>query len=168
MKKITNIVVHQTGSAFGTANLVRQWHIEKGYKGIGYHFLILNGWVSPSSRFTPLDGSIEVGRPLDADAFISESEIGAHTLGLNDSSIGLCIVSAGGDQKVAPKGLVPDSMTKAQFVALVGLVGSLQVQFGIESKNVIGHYETMSGAKQGKSCPGFNMEWFRKNYLKIG
>jgi N-acetylmuramoyl-L-alanine amidase len=51
--------------------IIDQWHKARGWKGIGYHFLICP------------NGKLEVGRLLD--------EIGAHAEGYNKDSIGICL-----------------------------------------------------------------------------
>ena len=60
------IVVHHIGMANNddvSAETVHQWHLNNGWSGIGYHFLIRK------------DGTIEEGRPLGT--------VGAHTVGIN-------------------------------------------------------------------------------------
>ncbi len=49
---------------------IRQWHLERGWSDIGYHFVIR------------MNGDIEKGRPL--------SKPGAHAKGLNRKGIGVC------------------------------------------------------------------------------
>ncbi len=66
-------------------NDVRRWHLQRGFRDIGYHFLVL------------LDGTIQQGRPL--------AEAGAHCTGHNANSIGVCYV--GGLEEI-PNG-VPDA-----------------------------------------------------------
>jgi N-acetylmuramoyl-L-alanine amidase len=51
---------------------IRQWHLAKGWADIGYHFVIRR------------DGSVETGRPIGM--------MGAHCLGQNANSIGVCLV----------------------------------------------------------------------------
>ena len=60
------------------AKLVDDWHKQRGWSGIGYHFFIKR------------DGQIELGRPLQKQ--------GAHTKNQNKNSIGLCY--AGGVDEV--------------------------------------------------------------------
>jgi len=52
--------------------IIRQWHLKRKWKDIGYHFVIRR------------DGSIELGRPI--------STMGAHAKGYNKNSIGTCLV----------------------------------------------------------------------------
>ena len=71
MRKITKLIVHCTGTKEGQefhVSDVDRWHRERGFKCIGYHYLIT------------LDGQVERGR--------KDSEIGAHCKGQNANSIG--------------------------------------------------------------------------------
>jgi len=67
------IVIHHSASARDTTtrNMIRSWHKAKGWKDIGYHFVIEG------------DGSILLGRPLN--------KMGAHAKGANRDSIGICL-----------------------------------------------------------------------------
>ncbi len=145
---ITHIIVHCSDSEWGTAREIRKWHLEKGWKDIGYHFVILNGAVLPGTEFFSLNGSVECGRELDGDLFIEDNEAGAHTLGYNEASIGVCLVL-----KRAP--------TIEQLDALKRLLLELCKKFSVPVKNVLGHRETESGKAQGKTCPNFDMEPIR-------
>ncbi len=42
-KEIKRIIIHHSASDFGDAKLIDKWHKERGWKGIGYHFVVLNG-----------------------------------------------------------------------------------------------------------------------------
>ena len=53
-----------------TAKDIDQWHKEKGWKGIGYHYFIRG------------NGDIEMGR--------AEFEVGAHVKGHNKDTLGVC------------------------------------------------------------------------------
>ena len=52
---------------------IRKWHKERGFKDIGYHFVITR------------DGIIQRGRPM--------SQFGAHCRGHNKNSIGICLIT---------------------------------------------------------------------------
>lgn len=54
------------------AAMIHRWHLERGWAGIGYHFVI------------KADASIERGRPRWA--------LGAHDEGENADSMGICVV----------------------------------------------------------------------------
>ena len=72
MRTIKKHIIHASDSTFGDVNIIRQWHLERGWSDIGYHFVIL-----PS-------GAVEIGRPVE--------KIGAHTRGQNKYSIGTCLI----------------------------------------------------------------------------
>lgn len=147
MKQIKYIIVHCSDSSFGDAKLINEWHQERGWKTIGYHFVILNG-IRKSNTFNECDdGLIEKGRPLDDDLFITGSEIGAHTLGLNDESIGICLIGK-------------KRFTEVQLQALSFLLRELIDKYNIEIDNIKGHYETPQA--HGKTCPNFDCNILRK------
>jgi len=152
MRPITNIVIHCSASAFGNTNIIRKWHTEppRGWKDIGYHFIILNGNVDPDNNidFYTLDGMIECGRQLNDDGFIDDVELGAHALGYNASSVGICLI---GDKAFSPD----------QFNALQRLVKELMQKWNLPKEAILGHCETDFGKAQGKTCPNFDMNWLR-------
>ena len=147
---IDAIVVHCSATRAGQdvkASDIDKWHKERGFKCIGYHFVV------------DLDGTIEAGRPLTMS--------GAHcnTSGLsgrvyNSHSIGVCYV--GGLDK---DGNAADTRTPAQKVALHNLIYSLIMQYPI--KEVIGHRDA-SPDKNGdgqisqnewiKACPCYDVK----------
>lgn len=151
MKKtdIDAIVVHCSATREGQdikASDIDKWHKDRGFKCIGYHFVI------------DLDGTIEKGRPLTMN--------GAHcnTSGLsgkvyNSHSIGICYIG-GLDRKGKPK----DTRTRKQKRALHNLIYSLVMEYPI--KEIIGHRDA-SPDKNGdgkitqsdwvKCCPCFDV-----------
>ena len=100
MRQIKQIIVHcsatKEGYHFTKADIDR-WHKEQGYSCIGYHYVIY------------LDGSIHQGR--------AEDEIGAHCLGKNATSIGICYIG-GLNAYGEPK----DTRTDKQKAALLTLL----------------------------------------------
>lgn len=146
--KIDAIVIHCSASRAGVdlrAADIDKMHKERGFSGIGYHFVV------------DLDGRVEIGRPLPQD--------GAHcnTPGLsgqsyNKHSIGICYVG-GLDRDGNPA----DTRTPAQRVALDDLVHDLIQRYPIVE--VIGHRDA-SPDKNGngkiecnewiKQCPCFD------------
>ena len=75
MRKIDEIIIHCSATAEGrnfTVEDVRRWHKARGFVDVGYHYLVY------------LDGSVHVGRPL--------AQVGAHCLGHNAHSIGVCYI----------------------------------------------------------------------------
>lgn len=129
MRKIDKIIVHCTATPAGrevTVADVRRWHKARGFRTIGYHYLVY------------LDGTVHAGR--------RESEVGAHCLGQNARSIGVCYV--GGLD--AATGEPRDTRTPAQRRALRELVGSLRRRY--PSATVHGHREFAA-----KACPCFDI-----------
>lgn len=129
MRKIDKIIVHCTATPAGrevTVADVKAWHKARGFRTIGYHYLVY------------LDGTVHAGR--------RESEVGAHCLGQNARSIGVCYV--GGLD--AATGEPRDTRTPAQRRALRELVGSLRRRY--PSATVHGHREFAA-----KACPCFDI-----------
>lgn len=130
MRKLDEIIVHCTATPEGksfTAADVDRWHRQRGFDGIGYHYLVR------------LDGTVEAGRPV--------SKVGAHCLGHNAHSIGVCYVGG-----LAADGRTPkDTRTPAQRTALRQLVERLRREYGIAA--VHGHNEYAA-----KACPSFNVQ----------
>lgn len=73
---------------------VRRWHKAKGWVDIGYN------------RFVKRDGTIQEGRGLHI--------YGAHTIGANHNSIGVCYAGGKGDD-----GKPEDNITVDQFNAII-------------------------------------------------
>lgn len=131
MRKITHIVIHCSatpeGKDFDAADIDR-WHKQKGWAGIGYHYVV------------KLDGTVEMGRPLE--------KAGAHVAGYNANSVG--IVYIGG---VAKDGkTAKDTRTPAQKTALRTIVAEMRRRFP-EAK-VLGHRDFPGVAK---ACPSFDV-----------
>lgn len=93
---------------------IRRWHKKRGWRDVGYHFVIRR------------NGDVQVGRPL--------SQTGAHVKGHNKGNIGVCMVG-GCNAELQPE----DNFTLAQRKALFGLMAALQEQFLISDENVKGH-----------------------------
>lgn len=128
MRKIEKIILHCTATPEGrevTVADVTAWHKERGFRTIGYHYLVY------------LDGTVVRGR--------REEEIGAHCLGQNAGSIGVCYVG-GLDSRGNPK----DTRTAAQRVALRNLVEGLQRRY--PHATLHGHNEFAA-----KACPCFKI-----------
>jgi len=117
MRRIDKIILHCSatpeGKHFTVADIDR-WHRERGWKGIGYHYVIY------------LDGSIHKGRP--------EEIIGAHCSGQNAYSIGICYIGG-----LDAFGKAKDTRTPAQRKALCELVSDLKMRY--PAATVHGHNE---------------------------
>ena len=115
MRRIDKIIVHCTATPEGRDVSVKEidlWHRQRGFKGVGYHYVI------------GLDGTVDVGRPI--------SEIGAHCSGYNSHSVGVCYVG-GLDKDGRPK----DTRTTQQKSALIELLTALREQF--PQARIFGH-----------------------------
>ena len=130
-------------------DMIDQWHKARNWSGIGYHFVILNDKHSKKA-----DGSIENGRPTN--------KAGAHALGLNSRSLGICCIGHGDKFDFTP----------AQYESLFSLIRRLMTEFSIPADKVIGHRELNDLVKQNiissryrtsKSCPGDKIEM---NYIR--
>lgn len=117
MRTIDKIILHCAATREGqhfTVDNIRSWHLQRGFKDIGYHFVVY------------LDGSVHKGRDLNT--------VGAHTTGQNATSIGICYIG-GCDKNLKPK----DTRTPEQTKALVELCENLQLAF--PDAKIYGHYE---------------------------
>lgn len=159
MRKITHIVIHCSDSEWGNATVIRSWHKEKGWRDIGYHFVIQNGFPTYShykdDKIIPsLIGSIEGGRDLDSDMYMENKEVGAHAFGYNQFSIGVCIIGK--------EIFVPTQLESLKLLCL-----DLCKIYDINPQNILGHNETPSGKAQGKTCPNFEVQTFRNWVARI-
>jgi len=148
MEKWTNVVIHHSASEFGCREVIKQWHLQRGWRDIGYHFVIGNGF--PTSEWKkplkPFIGSIEIGRLINDDTWVQDVEIGAHVLGFNKNSIGICLIH----------------LTKfyiEQIFTLFTLCQFLSELYQIPYDNFFGHYEL---DVKKPDCPGFDMKLFRE------
>lgn len=114
---MTNVIVHCSASTWGNAAEITRWHLERGFKTIGYHYVILNGRLAPTKMHFEYDGHIETGRPLDDDADMELDEIGAHAFGYNNA-VGICLIGDSG------------RFSDAQIRALKHIIKRLRKQFG--------------------------------------
>jgi len=129
MRPINKVIIHCSATPEGRdvkIDTIRKWHTDKGWNDIGYHYVI------------ELDGQIQAGRPVEL--------LGAHCLGQNKFSIGICYV--GGMDKKMTK--AKDTRTKEQKESLIKLIAELRKKYPILSVN--GHNEYAA-----KACPSFDV-----------
>lgn len=88
-----------------SVDTIRQWHLQRGFSDIGYHYIIYR------------DGSIHIGR--------DESIIGAHCTGHNTNSIGICYIGGCASDGKTPK----DTRTDAQKSSLLKLLSELKKKY---------------------------------------
>ncbi len=140
---VDTIIIHITVSEYGDVETIDRWHKERGWAGIGYHFLITNCFETSKQweRKQPnpkTDGVVHPGRSLN--------NTGAHAKGHNWHSVGVAIVGKRG------------AFTSRQIEAAIGLCKSLKMTFPNITK-IIGHFEV---DKHGKTCPDIDMDHFRE------
>ena len=131
MRTITLIVIHCSAVRPGqrsSAKDINNWHHDRGFQnGIGYHYVVRR------------DGTIELGRPLEM--------IGAHVVGHNRHSIGICY--EGG---LNSAGEPEDTRTPEQKVTLRKLLEELHRKF--PKALIVGHRDL----NPGKRCPCFDVQ----------
>jgi N-acetylmuramoyl-L-alanine amidase len=104
MRTINKIIIHCSATKEGnnvTAATIDQWHKDRGWRGIGYHYVVA------------LDGTIEYGRSI--------YETGAHVKNHNEDSIGICYVGGLGSSMEAK-----DTRTPEQKESLLLLLKTLK------------------------------------------
>ena len=140
MRTIDKIIIHCSDSSFGDAAVIDGWHKERGWDGIGYNFVILNGSRNPGVHVPGDDGIIELGRSLGTP--------GAHCYGHNKTSIGICMIGT-------------YDFTPRQHVSLIGQIVSLMESYHLTPDDIYGHREL----GKGKTCPNKDIEELRR-YLR--
>ena len=134
MKDVKKIIVHCSATREGddsiNAEVIDRWHKKRGWKGIGYHFVIL------------IDGLIETGRMID--------KCGAHTKGMNCKSIGVCYIG-GVESERNDKGKysAKDTRTPEQIATLLELLRLLKKIY--PDAKIHGHRDFAA-----KACPSFD------------
>ena len=151
------IVVHT--AAYNARNCDRdtidRWHRERGWRGIGYHYVIIN-----DKHDHLKDGEVQKGRDINV--------AGAHVRGLNQRSIGICCVGHGDHEP----------FTDRQYESLTRLLSELIDQYeDICVSRVIGHREVNRLVAEGilgseyatsKTCPGklVDMDFIRSKIIR--
>lgn len=156
------IVIHHSASAFGTAVMIDDWHRHRTppFRAIGYHAVIENGFPTKNhfetgERWKLLNGMISSGRAIDADDVIEENEVGAHALGFNKDSLGVCLI---GNRE----------FTKQAIISLVKLIRLWVVNFKIDvseaaiGETIVGHGELPGASTE---CPCLDMTIVRRLVL---
>jgi len=72
---IERVILHCSDSPHGRgddAETIHRWHLERGWDGVGYHWVIVES------------GEVQAGRP--------EYWTGAHCRGFNEGSLGICLI----------------------------------------------------------------------------
>ena len=132
------IVIHCSATRAIQSNIgakdIRQWHREKGWSDIGYHYVIKRS------------GAIEKGRDVGV--------VGAGVEGHNTDSVHICLVGGLNDSTWKPE----NNYTPQQWASLEKLVSTLTKKY--PAAKVLGHRD-FAGVK--KACPCFNAKpWAKK------
>ena len=129
MRRIDLIVIHCTANRPDQHlpfELLDKMHRAKGWNGCGYHYYITR------------DGQLHFGRP--------EEMVGAHAVGYNLHSLGVCY-EGGLDEH----GKSDDTRTPAQRATLIALLRSLKVDY--PDARILGHRDLPN---VHKDCPCFD------------
>jgi len=146
MRTINLIVVHCSATEAGVDYSVEEidsWHRKRGFRKIGYHFLVhIGGEIS---------GEKEGMRSL--------SEIGAHAKGKNRHSVAVCYIGGMKDGKAW------DTRTVPQIHGLRALVAALESMY--PGAEVVGHRDlsvdlngdgVITKDEWMKECPSFDVK----------
>lgn len=128
------IVIHHSFTRAGSEEVFDRYHKQKGWLGVGYHFVIGNGQGSP-------DGAVEV-------TFRWERQLhGAHAgvKEYNEHGVGICLV--GDFEESYP--------TARQMRSLVSLVNYLQERCRIPTSGLLLHRHL-----KNTRCPGRNFPFY--------
>jgi len=131
--KVNYIVIHHSYSARDHTTLedIRRWHLQMGWRDVGYHYVIEGS------------GRLRVGRSAD--------QVGAHAAGFNYNrwtntySLGICLT--GNFQQEVP--------SDAQKQNLVQLVAILCRRHQVPPERVVGHRDL-----NDTTCPGKHLYVF--------
>ena len=107
-RAINEIIVHCSATPEGkdyTLDTIRQWHLQRGFSDIGYHYVI------------HLDGKVEERRDVNI--------AGAHCSGHNSKSIGICYI--GGMTADGKK--AKDTRTDKQKTTLKSLLKTMRTLY---------------------------------------
>lgn len=125
-----------------TPERIKQWHLNRGWSDIGYHFIITT------------DGVLHVGRPI--------TKQGAHVAGHNKDNIGICLVGG-----IDSNGKSVMNFNEFQLGTLRILLQDLMWKYRITKDRVKGHRD-WSPDKDGdgvvekhewlKDCPCFDVQ----------
>lgn len=152
MRTIDSIIIHCSATKAGqdfTAKDVDRWHRQRGFNGIGYHYVVR------------LDGTLEKGRDVSLP--------GAHCMGWNERSIGICYIGG-----LNANGKPADTRTGAQKRVLYQLIMDLQREYQISQ--VLGHRDTspdsngdgtIEPCEYVKACPSFDVREFLEKGRKL-
>lgn len=123
MREIRRIFLHCSATKPGqkvSRETLLAWHKERGWKDIGYHYVV------------NADGSYYSGRP--------EAEPGAHAVGHNADSLAICYIGG-----LGADGQPADTRTAKQIKTTDSLIDDIRLRHG-HGIEVWGHNEVSSKA----------------------
>ena len=129
MRPINKVIIHCSATPEGRdvkTKEIKKWHLSNGWADIGYHYVI------------ELDGEVVEGRPVEL--------VGAHCVGQNKFSIGICYVGGMNKTMSKPK----DTRTEEQKESIIELIKKLRGHYG--DLTIHGHNEYYN-----KACPSFDV-----------
>jgi len=138
-RKITSVGVHCSFSPQGRGDDVHtidRWHLENGWAGIGYHYVVLE------------DGTILKGRWVDYP--------GGHVKDHNSDTIGICRMGGMNSEGYAVYDATPKQIEAIQ--KLTRLLISLKM-YKLSTNDILGHNEYPDVSKL---CPLMDMDEIRK------
>ncbi|MBD3427311.1 MAG: LysM peptidoglycan-binding domain-containing protein [Candidatus Omnitrophica bacterium] len=138
------IIIHHSATDIGNSEHFNTAHLNRGWRGVGYHFVIDNGTCGKDN------GQIETSpRWL-------KQENGAHCKAdrMNERGIGICLVGNFSKERVSP----------AQMGSLVYLVNKLRKYYHIPKDHIIGHGQVRGANTE---CPGKKFPW-KNFYSRLG
>lgn len=124
MRNIDLIVFHCSDSdniAHDDIAVIKQWHLSRGFDDVGYHYFIQR------------NGEIQQGR--------DEWRVGAHCVGYNTNSIGICLHGK-------------NKFNSMQFDAAARLCRKLINKYEINTLDILPHNQL---SQVGKTCPNFDI-----------
>ena len=132
-KKIKYLVVHHSNSPMDitTHEKIKQWHLDRGFADIGYHMTI--------DKY----GNMQQGR--------KDYVTGSHARGINNISIGICILGSFQKGIEIPK--------KCQIDSLIEWLVEKCKKYNIPVENIIGHIDAVKINPKSTNtlCPGENL-----------
>lgn len=120
--KTDEIILHHAEAETASVETVNSWHLDRGWVGIGYHYYIRK------------NGEVYRGRP--------EWAVGAHAVGHNDRSIGVCCEG----------NFMVETMSETQLVSVKALLRDITERLG--ALTLKRHKDVNS-----TDCPGKNYPW---------
>jgi hypothetical protein len=164
----TEIVLHHSASRFGTREDIDLWHRQRGFNGVGYHFIVTNGFDTSEYKYNPEhDGRVQAGRRV--------SEAGAHckAKGKNNTALGVCCIGDASSkwQPEGPDYLRPGAamfgrvtkqkyLTRKQHEALVDKLAELCKRWKIDPSKITQHSDHDPVEKAW--CASLNLTILRK------